>query len=125
MHMVVRAGAAVALLTLIAGPLSVHAAPDAPLTGKQLLTFCEAKDPAGRNACRYFITGAVQAFALAAQADNNRHTFCFPGNLEPEGLVTLYTTTVKPDFAKIPADEGKPAIAWVATAMVSHFPCPK
>jgi hypothetical protein len=113
------AGGVVALVPMIAS-----AANAGEMTLSDLQRFCTAGDDADRNACRFFIYGAIERFTLA-DGSAGKANLCMPNNVQQDAMEFIVKTAIGEDLMFFPDDRNMPAVSFVAAAMAKQCPCGK
>lgn len=91
------------------------------LTASVLAEFCQSRDEAIHNGCRFFILGVFEAAGVAGQIQG--HKICIPDNLSSSAMEIAVRETMGRDFEFYPNDKKEPAISVVMAAIVDKFPC--
>jgi hypothetical protein len=109
------------VILAVAMGLQSYAHADDVLLAKDLAGFCQSKDLAVHNACKFFILGVFQT-ASAAQSIQG-HKICIPDNLPGSTMEFVVRTTLAEIFEFYPSDRESPAVSMVIAVIVKRFPC--
>jgi hypothetical protein len=93
------------------------------LSAGDLAGFCQSKDIAIHNACKFFILGV---FATTSVTDRlaNGSKVCIPDDIPSDAMEFVVRDYMARDFEFFPKDREMPAISMVLGILVKQFPCP-
>ena len=107
------------IVVLFAAMLSV-ASPQ-QMTLMDLQQMCIEGGP--KDACRFYILGAMEGIGLAAGVANDKSHFCIPENLTQETVVTVVRKWAAADLLAYPQDKDIPAVSFIGAALIKEYPC--
>jgi hypothetical protein len=92
------------------------------MTAKDLSEFCQSKDIAVHNACKFFILGVYQTISVVDGPIQGKR-ICIPDNLSGTAMEFAVRDTMARDFEFYPTDKSLPAISVVFAIIAKKFPC--
>jgi hypothetical protein len=102
------------------------------ILANDLYEFCQSRDTVAKQACRYFILGAIEGMELGdggrmvngQMIERPKTVFCTPSPLPQATYVDIFVRRAGAIFQMYPQDRQLPAISLLMAILHKQFPCP-
>lgn len=102
------------------------------LSANDLYEFCQSRDIVAKQACRFFILGAIEGMELGdggrmvngQMIERPKTVFCIPSPLPQSTYVDIFVRVAGAMFQAFPQDRQLPAISALMAILHKQFPCP-